>query len=50
MGAPHRAQKRLSLGFCWPHWVQNTVRRLRSKARSGRGVRTVVAAARKGQP
>src|SRR5689334_628508 len=24
IGAPHRAQKRLSSGFCWPHWVQNT--------------------------
>src|SRR3954463_14589078 len=24
IAAPQRAQKRLSSGFCWPHWVQNT--------------------------
>jgi hypothetical protein len=24
VAAPQRAQKRLSSGFCWPHWVQNT--------------------------
>ncbi len=59
-GAPHRAQKRLSSGFCCPHWVQNTsVARLPISVRPARGTgwraglpvpATVVSGREKGQP